>query len=196
MRLRALADSPFAFSSWLERERHHDAEFWANRAAESELRVSGVVFVAVEDERSVGMAGGFFPAVQRESATLWGMWVDPTQRRKGLGRELVEAVAGWARAAGAHSLRLAVTDCEQSRPAASLYGSLGFYRDGRAGAARLRPVTDHAADGSRAVSRPSLTLAPAECEHEPRPAAGAPSARRAVTGVGPVPPERDGSVAR
>ena len=42
----------------------------------------------------------------------------------------MEAVAGRARAAGAHSLRLAVTDCEQSKPAASLYGSLDFIETG------------------------------------------------------------------
>ena len=61
---------------------------------------------------------------------LWGMWVDPSARRRGLGRELVEAVAAWARHCGARRLRLAVTDCDASRPAASLYRGLGFVETG------------------------------------------------------------------
>lgn len=130
VRLRALAEAPFAFSSWLERERDYRAEFWEGRVAESELGVSGVVFVAVDGARSVGMAGGFFGAEQRESATLWGVWVDPSERRRGLGRELVEAVAGWARDSGAQSVRLALADCEPSKPAASLYRGLGFVETG------------------------------------------------------------------
>jgi ribosomal protein S18 acetylase RimI-like enzyme len=88
------------------------------------------VFVAVERERCLGMAGGFFAAEERETATLWGMWVDPGARRRGLGRELVEAVAAWARVCGARRLRLAVTDCDASRPAAALYGELGFVETG------------------------------------------------------------------
>jgi GNAT superfamily N-acetyltransferase len=130
VRLRALADAPFAFSSWLERERDHDPEFWADRVAESERGLRGAVFVAVEGVRSVGMAGGFYGGEQRECASLWGMWVDPADRRRGVGRELVEAVAGWARGSGAHSLQLAVTDCASSKPAASLYRSLGFLDTG------------------------------------------------------------------
>jgi GNAT superfamily N-acetyltransferase len=128
--LRALADAPFAFSSRLEREREYGSEFWAGRVAESELGVSGVVFVAVDGLRSLGMAGGLFGAGQREFATLWGVWVDPNERRRGLGRELVEAVAGWARDSGAQDLRLALTDCEPSKPAASLYRGLGFVETG------------------------------------------------------------------
>ena len=77
------------------------------------------------------MAGGYFAAEERETATLWGMWVDPSARRRGLGRELVEAVAAWARDCGANRLRLAVTDCDSSRPAASLYRGLGFVETGK-----------------------------------------------------------------
>jgi GNAT superfamily N-acetyltransferase len=101
VRLRALADAPFAFASSLEREREYGTEFWVARAAESELGVAGAIFAAVEGSGSVGMAGGFFASGDRSTATLWGMWVDPAARRRGVGRMLVEAVAGWARDSGA-----------------------------------------------------------------------------------------------
>jgi GNAT superfamily N-acetyltransferase len=130
VRLRALHDTPFAFSSWFGRETEYPPALWEGRVTESELGRTGIVFVAVEQTRSVGMAGGYFPGGQREQATLWGMWVDPDERRRGVGRALVQAVATWARDVGAVRLRLAVTDCEESRPAAALYRELGFMATG------------------------------------------------------------------
>jgi len=130
VRLRALQDAPYAFSSWFGREAEYGSELWESRATDSDLNGNAVVFVVVEDERSLGMAGGFFIGEKREVATLWGMWVDPSVRRQGLARELLEAVAAWARDAGADRLRLAVTECEASRPAAALYLALGFVETG------------------------------------------------------------------
>jgi GNAT superfamily N-acetyltransferase len=130
VRLRALADAPYAFSSSLEREVGLGPEFWEERVAESEFGEHGVVFVAVDDGRSVGMSGGFFVDGTHEVAMLWGMWVDPLARRSGLGHGLVDAAADWARDSGAGRLRLAVTDCRESKPAAALYRKLGFANTG------------------------------------------------------------------
>lgn len=60
VRLRALADAPHAFSSSLAREVGLSPEFWEKRVVESELGEDGAVFIAIEDDHSVGMAGGFF----------------------------------------------------------------------------------------------------------------------------------------
>lgn len=126
VRLRALRDAPCAFSSSFDRESALGPEFWEERVAESELGEHGVVFAAVRDGKSVGMAGGFMLDDSREVAVLWGMWVDPLARRSGIAQQLVEAVAAWARDSGAGQLRLSVTDCEESRPAAALYHKIGF----------------------------------------------------------------------
>lgn len=130
VRLRALADAPYAFSSSFEREAVLGQEFWEDRVAESELGEDGVVFMAIDDARGLGMAGGFFVDEEREVAMLWGMWVDPSARRGGLGQRLLEAVAGWAQDSGADRLRLSVTDCQASTPAATLYRKLGFLQTG------------------------------------------------------------------
>lgn len=130
VRLRALADAPYAFSSSLDRESGLGLEFWEDRATESDLGADGVVFVAIGDGRSLGMAGGFFVDEERDVAMLWGMWVDPSTRRGGVGQALLEAVAGWAQDSGADRLRLAVTDCEAATPAAALYRKLGFVETG------------------------------------------------------------------
>jgi GNAT superfamily N-acetyltransferase len=125
IRLRALADSPYAFSSSSARESRLEQEFWDERVAASE-RGEAAVFAAIEHDQGLGMAGGFFDDGEPEVATLWGMWVDPVGRRRGIAQALVEAVADWARGRGADRVRLAVTDCEESKPAAALYHKLGF----------------------------------------------------------------------
>lgn len=130
VRLRALADAPYAFSSSLVREEALGPEFWEERVTQSEIGESGAVFIATEDGQDVGMAGGFLDGAETPLATLWGMWVDPLARQGGVGQALVEAVLVWAREAGADDLRLAVTDCEESRPAAALYRKLGFQDTG------------------------------------------------------------------
>jgi ribosomal protein S18 acetylase RimI-like enzyme len=130
VRLRALQDAPYAFGSWFERELDYAPEVWDDRAAQSDAGIIGAVYVAIEDGRCVGMAGGYFASEDRAAAKLWGMWVDPGARGRGLGRGLVEAVIAWARACGARCLKLSVTDGEISRPAAELYRSLGFERTG------------------------------------------------------------------
>jgi GNAT superfamily N-acetyltransferase len=76
------------------------------------------------------MAGGFLLGEEPRVAMVWGMWVAPSVRRAGTRQKLLEAVAGWARDAGADRLRLAVTDCEESRPAAEFYRKRGFVEDG------------------------------------------------------------------
>jgi hypothetical protein len=68
VRLRALEDAPYAFSSWLAREAALDSAFWNDRVAESAAATTGAIFVAVDRGRSLGMAGGFFPDEQRAAA--------------------------------------------------------------------------------------------------------------------------------
>jgi len=94
VRLRALADAPYAFSSPLAREVDLGPGFWEARVAESELGQDGVVFVAVDDDQSVGMAGGFFDDEARTVVMLWGMWVDPLARGSGLGQESASHCSG------------------------------------------------------------------------------------------------------
>ena len=130
VRLRALADAPYAFSSSVARESALAPTFWEGRAAESELGQDGVVFVASEDARILGMAGGFIDGTTRDVAVVWGMWVDPDARCQGIGRELLEAVADWGEIAGARRLRLAVTNSDESEPAAVMYRGLGFVETG------------------------------------------------------------------
>lgn len=120
VRLRALQDTPWAYGSTYARELAYPPERWARFAAQKD----SVIYVAVDGDTGVGMAGGFVP--EPGAVMLWGMWVAAEARRHGLGRALVEAVVGWARERGADTVRLQVTDDERMAPAAALYRALGF----------------------------------------------------------------------
>jgi ribosomal protein S18 acetylase RimI-like enzyme len=122
IRLRALADAPWAFGSTYAHERAYAPERWAWFAGQT----NSVVYVALDGESGVGMAGGFVPDEPPDTVQVWGMWVAPEARGHGLARALLESVIGWARERGAATVRLVVTDHELARPAAALYRSLGF----------------------------------------------------------------------
>jgi ribosomal protein S18 acetylase RimI-like enzyme len=63
-------------------------------------------------------------AKQRHKATVWGMYVTPRARNKGVGRALVEAAIEHARGWGLDQLQLTVT--EAAPHAKRLYESAGF----------------------------------------------------------------------
>jgi ribosomal protein S18 acetylase RimI-like enzyme len=120
IRLRALQDTPWAYGSTYARELAYTPERWAWFAAQED----SVMYVAIDGDTGVGMAGGFVP--EPGTVMLWGMWVAADARRHGLGRALVKAVVGWAASSCADRVRLQVTDDERMAPAAALYRALGF----------------------------------------------------------------------
>jgi ribosomal protein S18 acetylase RimI-like enzyme len=81
VRLRALADSPDAFASTLERERAFAEADWRRR-------VSGPVVVVLDpDPVSVG---GLF--ADDGISHVWGMWTDPAHRRRGHARAILDSL--------------------------------------------------------------------------------------------------------
>jgi ribosomal protein S18 acetylase RimI-like enzyme len=124
VRLRALQDAPWAFGSTYARERERTPEDWARYAAQEE----SVIYVAIDGQAAVGMAGGFVPAAG--AVMLWGMWVAPEARGQRLARTLVDRVLRWARERGAAEVRLVVTDDERAASAAALYRTAGFVPTG------------------------------------------------------------------
>jgi ribosomal protein S18 acetylase RimI-like enzyme len=70
------------------------------------------------------MAGGYIPHPDQPVVRLWGMWIDPPARGRGLADELVAAVEAWARERGAVELELAVS--ERADAAFAAYTRMGF----------------------------------------------------------------------
>jgi RimJ/RimL family protein N-acetyltransferase len=118
LRLAALREDPGAFGATLAEDEARPARDWEMLGGGP-----GAVFVAGDWE---GMAGVFLP--EDGDPVLWGMWVAPAARGRGLGRALARALIGWARDRGLERLTLSVSD---GAPAAErLYSALGFARTG------------------------------------------------------------------
>lgn len=122
IRLAALRADPSAFASTYEREQTFDDDTWRARLGGMEGR-PGVVLVAVDGERTVGMTG-IAHAVTPGDAVLWGMWVDPVARGTGAGGALVGAAVGWARDQGLDAVVLWVVRTNVA--AIGLYERSGF----------------------------------------------------------------------
>lgn len=96
-RLRALALSPSAFLSTLEEERTQGAgRFLETLASESPDRV---IFGGFDEGALIGTVGIYRETREkiRHKAMLWGMFVEPEYRSKGVGGRLVDLAIRHAR---------------------------------------------------------------------------------------------------
>ncbi len=129
VRLAALAEAPYAFMSTLEREQAFEENVWRQRLGSA----TAATFLAWRDGEPAGTATGKADDQEDEYAVpgawqLVGMWVDPRARGLGVADALVEAVADHARAQGAESLVLWVTEINDR--ARGFYERMGFARTG------------------------------------------------------------------
>ena len=125
-RLRALTDSPSALLMTLAEEEGLEEGDWRERVRPTDERVW---LAEEEDGRFLGIAVVAFPEPDRARAWIFSTWVEPAQRGRGIGRELVEAALEWARARGAACAELEVN--ERMEAARRLYESCGFVPTGR-----------------------------------------------------------------
>ena len=115
VRLAALAEAPYAFSSTVAREQEFSERTWRERAG------SGRMFAAWDGDAIVGLASGLLEDGQWH---LVAMWVSPKVRGSGIADRLVAAVCELARQSGFTSVTLWVT--EVNGRARAFYRRLGF----------------------------------------------------------------------
>ncbi len=120
VRLRALADAPFAFSSKVQDERTRPDAYWRTRLERSD----GASFAALDEQAWLGIVGVFPSDDDTATAHLVSMWVDPAVRGRGVGTLLVDAAIRWAQTHAFDRIDLWVT--ETNAPAIHLYESRGF----------------------------------------------------------------------
>jgi ribosomal protein S18 acetylase RimI-like enzyme len=133
LRLRALEEAPYAFSSRLaDWQGQGDTEArWRGRVSDVPLNV-----VAEWQETAAGMASGTAPNPDG-SVELISMWVAPFARGRGVSDALVDAVIEWAREQQASRVALGVL--EGNERAAAFYRRHGFITVG----ANVGTVAEH-----------------------------------------------------
>jgi len=124
LRLRALADSPSAFSTTLAEAQARDDSAWSRQVARGAESSAEIALVAESEARWVGLAWCGIDAEDRHRAWLAQMWVDPSFRSVGTGRQLLDAAIRWAAQLDARVMVLSVT-CDNTA-ATRLYASAGF----------------------------------------------------------------------
>jgi ribosomal protein S18 acetylase RimI-like enzyme len=94
LRLRALKESPNAFSSTLGAEALLGFEIWKNWVSEKPDRK---VMVAERGEEWLGTVSAAPYQGLHDAYNFFALWVDPAVRRSGVGTQLLEAMLAWAK---------------------------------------------------------------------------------------------------
>ena len=147
LRLRALRDSPDAFGSTYERESAFPDAEWIERLARGTISSGDLPLVAECDGEPCGLLWARVDESAPSTAHLYQMWVAPEQRRRGIGHELLDTAAEWARTIGVNTLELDVTI--ENDAAVRLYERAGFTLVGEPRA--LRPGSALRAQAMRRV---------------------------------------------
>ncbi len=141
IRLRALLDAPDAFATTFAEDESRPLGQWRTWLE----NIDAATFIATPDDRDVGLVFTFpYVGVDR-AAGLFGMWVAPEHRGKGIAGDLIDAIVAWARARGYARVVLDVADT--NLPAVRLYESKGFVRTGVVGT--LSPTREHILEHQR-----------------------------------------------
>jgi RimJ/RimL family protein N-acetyltransferase len=124
--LEAYATHPDAFTSSIEERSALPFAWWEARLSNAPSPTE-VVFGASEGTSLLGVVGLSFEAREkvRHKATLFGMYISPGSRGRGLGRDLVAEALKYARTRpGVRIVQLTVTQGNLS--AETLYAQCGF----------------------------------------------------------------------
>jgi ribosomal protein S18 acetylase RimI-like enzyme len=124
VRLEALEAEPEAFGADLEAYRNYPPEVWKDRAAGGP---HAFVMGAFDGDQLVGIAGFVQETAPktRHKGFIWGVYVSPSFRGAGLGRQILERLLQEARTMdGLEQITLTVVSGREA--AARLYRSLGF----------------------------------------------------------------------
>ena len=131
VRLRALRDSPLAFSSTYAKESRLPDEEWIQRAErwKGEGVIGYLVFDELDQQNACGLVACYPAHEGLPHGHVISMWVDPAFRRAGVGRMLIDALKSWAGSRGLPEFRLMVTRVNQG--AITFYERVGFRMSGK-----------------------------------------------------------------
>jgi ribosomal protein S18 acetylase RimI-like enzyme len=129
IRLDALRADPDAFGSTYADQAAFPEHRWQAMAAESARGPDHCVLIASRDGEPVGMVRTVRDGRRLAVFGVYSVWVAPGERRRGVGRALLDAIEEWVRAAGGSELELTVM--EDGDAAKALYAAHGYRFDGR-----------------------------------------------------------------
>lgn len=124
VRLRALRDSPASFGESFAEAAARPIAHWERLTRSVTAPSRQVMLLAHEGDDVLGSTYGLLDRERSDAGRVGGMWVEPTWRRRGVGRALLQEVLRWARAQ--HVQRLGLWAPAHSPAAIALYARAGF----------------------------------------------------------------------
>ena len=110
IRLKALQADPKVFASHYEKEKTNSKQDWIDWVKEK----GQAIFLIYDNEIPIGMTGIFISqdTVTKTTAILWGSWLEPDYRRKGISDYMYKARIEWAK--NQHELKRIVVSHRES----------------------------------------------------------------------------------
>jgi GNAT superfamily N-acetyltransferase len=128
LRLQALAESPDAFATTHAEQAARADDSWAARLTAAAGSGADYPLVAEHDGAPVGLAWAKADASDPDVIDIFQVWVAPAARGRGIAAGLMREAIAWARARGARTIRLDVTQGDTA--AMRLYLREGFRNAG------------------------------------------------------------------
>ncbi len=134
LRLAALADAPYAFTTQLADVADRSDEAWADVTYRRATDPNGITYFAFVDGEPCGMAACVLTEL---GAEMLAVWVAPHHRRQGVAEAMVDYAQAWTLARGVDQLVVGVyTD---NAGAIALYRRVGFVETGAARVTKSAP---------------------------------------------------------
>jgi ribosomal protein S18 acetylase RimI-like enzyme len=108
IRLEMLVDSPLAFLERIDEAAALPHAEYQARIAQRATDPDNAQFIAEDDGRIIGHAGGWAPPDGSGTTVIFAVYVTPAHRGTGILKQLVDAIAEWSRAMGRPTLALEV----------------------------------------------------------------------------------------
>lgn len=124
IRLKALQDAPYAFSSTYDSAIQRSAESWREQADNSAQGSDRATFFAFSEEAPIGMAALYRLKDQADAGEVLQVWVTPEFRGKQVAWDLMDVIFNWA---GKNNFRRIIAGVTKVNPrAVKFYSRYGF----------------------------------------------------------------------
>lgn len=96
IRLASLKESPAAFASTYEAASERGDSSWREQSDGSAHGADRATFLALADQKPVGIAALYRDDLKRENGEVIQVWIEPAYRGGEVAKELLQAVFSWA----------------------------------------------------------------------------------------------------
>lgn len=124
IRLTALQEAPYAFSTTYESALQRSDESWREQVERTAQGSDRAAFIAVSEDTPIGVAALYRLEDQADVGEVFQVWVRPEYRGTSVARDLMDTIFEWAKANGFRRILAGVT--RGNARALNFYTNYGF----------------------------------------------------------------------